>query len=280
MSIEKVSAGAGWQWIGQAFGAIKRQPQTLLIMGLILGVISAIPYLGGLVIFILGPALLGGIVYATRTTETGGKPAVGDLMHAFRDNDRTAPMIALCLPMVVGAIVAGIIAMIFFAGAMIHTGLNAEALQSNPLQLLHMIGPSVFIALPLILIVILIAEALTFFAISRVLLDRVDAFAGMKESLRACRTNVGAFLLAFLTLVIGQGILGWILNQLHLLWIGSLITNAIYYVVMGATLYYAYRAVFSTTLADDAQTAPVAPLPPPPPVASNPPSPSEPPPAA
>lgn len=274
MTIEKVSAGAGWQWIGQGFGTVKRQPQVLLVMGLIVGIISVIPILGGLVIFILGPALLGGIVYATRATETGGKPAIGDLMHAFQDNDRTGPMIALCLPMVVGVIIAGIIAAIFFAGAMVSGGISAETIQSNPMVLLHAVGAGAFIAVPLIVIVFLIAQAMTFFAISRVLLDRVEAFAGMKESLQACRRNIGAYLVALLTLVIAQGIFQWILSQLHLHWIGSLITSTIYYAIMGATLYFAYRAVFGNDASATAEVPPAAPIPPPPPpsTSANPPA--------
>lgn len=276
MNIEKVSVGAGWQWIGQAFGAIKRQPQVLLVMGLIMGIISVIPILGGLVLFILGPALLGGIVYATGATETGGKPAISDLMHAFQDNDRTGPMIALCLPMVVGGIIAVIIAAIFFAGAIAKGGMTVASLQSDPTAILDSVGAGAFIALPLIIIVLLIAEAMQFFAISRVLLDRVDALPGMKESLHACRRNIGAFLLALVTLVIGQGILGYILHLLHLHWVGGLVTSGLYYMVMGATLYYAYRGVFSGSIAGSETPAPTPPMPPPPPVAGT--APGDPPP--
>lgn len=282
MSIEKVSAGAGWHWIGQAFGAIKRQPQVLLVMGLIIGIIAVIPFIGGLVLFILGPALLGGVVYATRTTETGGKPAIGDLMHAFQDNDRTGPMIALCLPAVVGVLVSAVIAFVFVLGAMLGGGLSVDKLKGDPMALLHTLGAGagagVFIAVPLIIIVLLAAQAMVFFGVSRVLLDRVDAFAAMKESLQACWKNVGAWLVALLTVVIGIGILNAILHAAHTGWVGSLITSALQYAILGATMYYGYRAVFGATSADAEAPTPAPMPPPPPPVAGV--TPNEPPPAA
>ncbi|MDN5923586.1 MAG: hypothetical protein L0H70_01150 [Xanthomonadales bacterium] len=275
MSFEKVAAGAGVQWIVQAFSAIKRQPQVLLVMGLILAIIGIIPFLGGLVIFILGPALLGGFVYATRSIEKGDKAAIGDLMHAFRDSDRTGPMIALCLPLIVAFILSAIIGAIFFAGAIVSAGLDIASLQSNPAALLHTLGPSVFIAVPLILLVILAAEAMTFFAVSRVLLDKVDAFAAMKESFQAAWRNVGAFLIAIVLIAFGVGLLKLILNWLHLGMIGTLIAETLHHAGLGATMYYGYRALFGNHAAA-AEVPPPAPVIPPPPPLVAPPAPPAP----
>lgn len=58
MNANNTTAGSGWTWVQQALALIKRWPQVFLLMGLILGVIAAVPFLGGLVILILGPALI------------------------------------------------------------------------------------------------------------------------------------------------------------------------------------------------------------------------------
>lgn len=276
MNANNTTAGSGWTWVQQALALIKRWPQVFLLMGLILGVIAAVPFLGGLVVLILGPALIGGTVYAAQQADRGQTPAVGQLFQAFQDGDRIGSMVALCLPVIVASVVAGILVFIFAVGAAVGGGLTAAS-ASNPAVLFGALGAGALILIPIVIIIMLVAWALVFFAIPRVLLDRVGAFEAMKESLGAARANMGAFLVAVLIIGVGFWLLALILGLLHLGWIGQILAVAAMYSVLGPTMYYGYRAVFGSAAAGAAETT-APPPPPPPPVEPS--APPPPPPAA
>ena len=48
MSFGKVDAGNGLNWLTEAIGIVFRNPVAFLVMGLIVGVINFIPFLGSL----------------------------------------------------------------------------------------------------------------------------------------------------------------------------------------------------------------------------------------
>lgn len=279
MTAKKVPAGNGWLWISKALDVLKKHPVPFLVMGLIMGIIGIIPVLGGLVLLILGPALVAGTSFAAQQADQGKVPEIGHLFRGFQESDRIGSLIALCIPTVVGAVMAGILVGIFAIGAAMGAGAGfADQIQSNPMVLLTAMGASAFILGPLLIIVALMIYALTFFAIPRTLLERPDAFANMKDSLAACRTNFGAFLVAVVILLAGVFLLSWIFGVLHLGVIGGILVSTGLYAVLGSTLYFGFREVFGGASGETAidNNAPPAP----PPATSEPsppPAPSEPP---
>ncbi len=279
MTAQKVPAGHGWLWISKALDLLKKHPVPFLVMGLIMGVIGIIPVLGGLVLLILGPALIAGTSYAAQQADQGKTPEIGHLFRGFQESDRIGSLIALCIPTVVGAVVAGILVGIFAIGAVMGAGAGfADQLQSNPMLMFTAMGASALILIPLMIIIGLVVYALTFFAIPRTLLERPDAFANMKDSLAACRSNFGAFIVAVVILLVGVFVLNWIFGLLHLQIIGGILVSTGLYAVLGSTLYFGFREVFGGAQGESA-SASVAP-PTPPPAASEPvppPAPPEPP---
>lgn len=268
MTAKKVAAGQGWQWISQALDLLKKHPIPFLGMGLIMGIISIIPLLGGLVVLILGPALIAGTCYAAQQADQGKSPEIGNLFRGFQEGDRIGSLIALCIPTVVGAVVAGILVGIFAVGAALSAGSGLmEQAQANPMVLMTAMGASALILLPLVIIIALAIYAFTFFAIPRTLLDRPDAFANMKESLAACRKNFAAFIVAILILLAGIVVLSIIFRALHLGLVGDVLVSTGLYAVLGSTLYFGYREVFGAASSEPAgaQTPPA-----PPPAASEP----------
>lgn len=292
MTAKSVAAGNGWQWISKALDLVKKHPVPFLGMGLIIGVISIIPVLGGLVLLILGPALIAGTCYAAQQADQGKSPEFGHLFRGFQESDRIGSLIALCIPTVVGMLVAGLLVGIFAAGAILSAGSSfTDQMSGNPMILFTAMGASALILVPLLIIVALVIYALTFFAIPRTLLERPDAFANMKDSFAACRNNFGAFIVAIVILLAGIVVLNIIFHILHLGRIGDVLVATGLYSVLGSTLYFGYREVFGSSAegAGHVQTPPVPPPAPaasepappaPPPVVPTPPEPPAPPPAA
>ncbi|MGB8636190.1 MAG: BPSS1780 family membrane protein [Rhodanobacteraceae bacterium] len=279
MTAKKVPAGNGWLWISKALDVLKKHPVPFLVMGLIMGIIGIIPVLGGLVLLILGPALIAGTSFAAQQADQGKTPEIGHLFRGFQESDRIGSLIALCIPTVVGAVLAGILVGIFAIGAAMGAGAGfADQIQSNPMVLLTAMGASAFILGPLLIIVALVIYALTFFAIPRTLLERPDAFANMKDSLAACRTNFGAFIVAVVILLVAVFVLSWIFGLLHLGLIGGILVSTGLYAVLGSTLYFGFREVFGGASGEAARDSIAPPAPPPATSESSPPpTPSEPP---
>lgn len=270
-----LQAGNGWTWISKAIDLNKKQPAVFPVMGLILAAIANVPFIGGLVILILGPALIGGTMYAAHLASTGGQPAIGNLFQGFQDGDRVGSMVALCLPAVVAILVIGVLFFIFAVGAAVGGGFSA-AEAGNPMALLAAMGMSAVIFAPIAIALMLVAWAMTYFAIPRVLLDGEGAFDAMKQSFAAAKSNAGAFLVALLLIMLGAIVLSLLLVQvLHLGWIGSLVVGTAMYAIAGPTFYFGYRAIFGAgdEAAVDASTSPQAPPPPPPPAETAPPPP-------
>jgi uncharacterized membrane protein len=85
--------------------------------------------------------------------------------------------------------------------------------------------------------------ALQFFAIPRVMLDGIEPFAAMKESLNACLANIGAFLLFGIILFVAFFVLAALLTLLPLL--GWLALMTVASVVFGCAEYVAWRQVYA-----------------------------------
>ena len=259
MSFGKVDAGKGLNWLTEAVGIVFRNPAAFLVMALIVGVINVIPFLGSLAIVVCGPALMGGIVYAARTEAEGGKAELGQLFQAFQEPGKIGPMLLLCLPTIVGAVVLLVCGLVFGVGALISGGLsaaNGSGIDAGAL------GGGMLILLLIGFLVLLAIYAFQFFAIPRVMLDGMEPFAAMKESFSACVQNIGAFLLfgvVFTVLCcVGAIVLIWIPI------IGWIVMAGVATVILGAALFVAWPQVYGAGAAAAGTMPPPAPQAPPP----------------
>src|SRR6478672_3615136 len=203
MSFGKVDAGNGLNWLTEAIGIVFRNPGAFLVMALIVGVINLVPFLGSLAIVVCGPALIGGVVYAARTEADGGKAELGQLFQAFQEPGKVGPMLLLCLPAIVGG------ALLLVCGLVV--GLAIYAFQ--------------------------------FFAIPRVMLDGVEPFAAMKESLAACLANIGAFLVFGVVFTVICFVAAMVLIWIPI--IGWIVMSGFATVILGAALFVAWRQVYA-----------------------------------
>lgn len=256
MSYGKVDAGKGAAWLTDAIALVLRNPVAFLVMGLILAVINIVPVLGGLALTICGPALVGGIVYAARTESEGGKAEIAHLFRAFQEPGKIGPMLLLCLPALLGGGILLVLGIVFGIGALISGSLSAAA-GSN--MGWGAIGGGVVILALFAVVIGFAIYALQFFAVPRVMLDGIEPFEAMKESLAACLANIGAFILFGVIMVVAFVVLGIVLAFIPLLgWLALIAAGS---AVFGCAQYIAYRQVFPS---DGAAAAPGTPPPAPP----------------
>ncbi len=241
MGVRKVAAENGIKWLSSGVSLVFSKPAVFLVMGLILAAINIVPLLGGLALAILGPALLGGIVFAAREQSLGRSTDVGQLFRAFQEPGKIGPMLLLCLPGVVGGFVLLIFFLIFAASALIGGGLTALE-DGSGANFLGALGGGALVFLLIALFVVLAMYALQFFAIPRVMLDGIEPFAAMRESLAACRTNAGPFILLCVVLLVAFVVLGFVLLFVPFLgWLALMMAG---WAVTGCAMYVAYRDIF------------------------------------
>jgi uncharacterized membrane protein len=259
MSFGKVDAGNGLNWVTEAIGIVFRNPGAFLVMALIVGVINLIPFLGSLAILVCGPALTGGIVYAARAEAEGGKAELGHLFQAFQEPGKIGPMLLLCLPTIVGAAVLLLCGLVFGVGALVSGGLSAA---NGASMGAGAIGGGIILLLLIGLLVAFAIYALQFFAIPRVMLDGVEPFAAMKESLSACLANIGAFLVFCIVFLVLCCVAGLVLIWIPI--VGWIVMAGVGTVILGAALFVAYRQVYGGAANATGTMPPPAPQAPPP----------------
>jgi hypothetical protein len=243
----------------QAVALVLRHPTVFPLMGMMVSAIYLIPYVGGLVMLILGPALIAGSVIAARDAVGNGRPAASQLFALFQDQERTRDGIKLCIPLVVGKVLSSLILGIAFSRALLRAGLDMKALQTQPeavIKALQDAGGSLFGWVLVALVILLVAWGFTVLAISRVALDRAEPFKAMRESIRLTRQHVGAWLLAGLFLLLAVFVLSMpLLLGGHLL-LAQIVINIVVYSILGPFLYLAWHDLCQPQPPDNRATPP------------------------
>ncbi len=264
--MRKVAAPQGFHWLAQALRLTARGWTSLLPIGLLMVLITQIPWLGTVVALLLGPALLGGLVWAVAQTVHGVRPGPGALFKAFDGSHRLPALVALCVPSLGLLLLLTIAMMGILGGAAGGDPARLEALQRNPVALLQLLRGHLGPLLAIGLAGGLLSWALTFFALPQVMLRQAGGFAAMGQSLRAALRNAGALLLLLLGLL-GLAMLAGLVLQVLLL-AGSafgvwwrllvwLLFIALLYAFTAALMYVAWRDVFDDAAPMQAQ-APAA----------------------
>ena len=123
------------------------------------------------------------------------------------------------------------------------------------------IGGGVLLLVLIGLIVVLAIYAFQFFAIPRVMLDGVEPFAAMKESLAACLANIGAFLVFGVVFTVICCVAAMVLIWIPI--IGWIVMSGVATVILGAALFVAWRQVYASASAASTMPPPAPQTPPP-----------------
>ncbi len=258
----KMNASQGWHWVGAALHMARRWPAVFPVMGLIVAVIALIPWVGGLVVLFLGPALIAGTIRAAHTVQQGGTPAVGDLFSLFREGEHLGPALALCLPVVIGQVLSFFVILMGAMSALHHAGIDVHSLQSDPQKFIAVMshGPMLICGL-LALVIMLLAYGFLFTAIARVGLDKHAPFPAMGESFGQMWRHLGVWLIMMLTLFLCMFIPASIGMLIGLPTLAELLVYIVLYTLLGPTLYAAYRTLLGTGAGDATSDRPRAPPP-------------------
>ncbi len=262
----KVPAGHGWQWFATAVATVRRWPGAFLAMGLVVGLISLVPLLGGLILLITGPALLAGSVVAADAAHHGRQPALRQLFAMFEQARQRNEALKLCIPLVIGKVVAATVLATAMASAMQHAGLDVTALEGHPEKILALLaGPGMRVWLALALAIVLFAWSFTALAIPRVALRNEPAFAAMGEGFRHVWRNLGAWILAAVVLFAALVVLALLLMLTRVPVIMQLGVYTALYAVLGPLLHAAWQDLGGAGQPPATARGPKPPSPPPPP---------------
>ena len=239
MAFQKVPAGNGLQWITEAVNLIMKNPAPFLLMGLVLGVISMLPIIGGLALLVLGPALYGGVMFAASEEQAGRKADFQHLFQAFKEPGKLPKLLMLCLPAVAAAVILAVLGAILLGGAMLGAGMAASANSSAGLAAF---GAGAFVFFLLALAIGIVSYSLTFFATPRVMLEGAEPIEAMKDSARAVLANIGPVLVYIGILLLVFLVGGAILTFIPV--IGMLLLVTVMTPVVCVASYLAWRQVY------------------------------------
>ncbi len=227
---QSLPAGRARAWITDAWELFKRQPGLWIGMVVLLFVvfvgIGLIPFLGSLVLTLLGPVFAGGLVIGCRALDEGGQLELSHLFAGF--HERAGTLVG------VGALylAASLVVMLVVSLSM-GVGMGAMLGAGDPAQMEGM-GLTILLAVLVMTALLLPAVMAVWFAAPLVVFHQLGALEAMKQSFAGCLKNIVPFLLYGAILFVFS-----ILASLPLL-LGWLVLGP----VLAASLYTAYRDIY------------------------------------
>lgn len=225
-----VAAGQGWAWIANGFELFKKQPgiwiAIVVLLFVILIVLSLIPILGSIAIFLLIPVFTGGLMLGCRSLARGGPLEIGHLYAGFKT--QTGNLIVL------GAIsIAAWIVVMLPVIAIVGVGAFFGASAGNVAGVGGM-GASFLLAFLIAFALSILIYMALWFAPALVVLRGVAPVAAIKQSFSGCLKNIVPFLIYGLVIFV-LSILATIPLGLGWLVLGP---------VLGASVYTAFQDIY------------------------------------
>jgi uncharacterized membrane protein len=203
---QPVPAGNGWLWLKDAYALFRARPGAwfgaIMIIYLINIVISLVPFVGGLVGFLLGPVFAGGIMAGARELDRRGTARAGMVFDGFSGPAAQLVLVGVLylLGLFLVTLVAGVVAM--GVGAVSPAAFEAMA-SNDPQVIAAALAPTGLLLMLLIVMALVVPLLMAYwFAPALVMLEDMTALEAMQTSFRGCWMNVLPFL------VYGLGLLG------------------------------------------------------------------------
>lgn len=231
----KVRAGAGVDWVGDAWRLFRQAKLMWIVILVLLFLVhlglGLVPYAGMWLPNLVSPILMGGIALGCRSLETGGELELEHLLAGFRRNTGILFAIGLIYAAgemaIMGAFSAVAGSSILWAMVRGDEAAIVNSLPGDPLRLALAGLVAAALAIPLL--------AAWWFAPALAMLHDVPAIPAMKESFFACLRNFVPMLVYGLVML-ALAIVALIPLGLGLLvWVPMLIASA----------YTSYRSVFT-----------------------------------
>ncbi|MES1993038.1 MAG: BPSS1780 family membrane protein [Pseudomonadota bacterium] len=226
MHIRRVEAGQGIVWVQTGWAGFMRLPGLWILLTLvflaIIVILSLIPYVGSLIVALIGPVLGAGALEAARRTNRGENFAIGILFDAFSRNAVLNDLLVL------GAVSLAMNALIMGIGAVcIGSSMLGMGMMHGEGGALVGVGLGALIGLPMVLTLHALLSAGLFFAVPLVMEGRASPLTAMQDSLKACWVNWAALLLFSIVVTI-LSVLAMISMGLGFLVLGPVLTCAVW----------------------------------------------------
>jgi hypothetical protein len=226
-----VAAGRGWGWIAEAWPLFKDRPLAwigaVLALMIVYILLSLLPFVGGLISTVLGPAFTGGLAIGAHVQYGGGRFEVNHLFAGLIRNPNGLLLLGaayLGLLLIFGLIVGLSMALVFGMSGGFSLFEGAGGLE--PAQFEQMGTMTVLAVLIALLFSIPMAMAV-FFAPYLVALNKVPVLQSFKLSFQGCWRNILPFLV-FSLAVVGLSIASLLTLGLAFLVVLPVLTIAIY----------------------------------------------------
>jgi len=225
-----VAAGQGWAWIASGFELFKKQPgiwiAIVVLLFVIMIVLSLIPFLGSIALFLLMPVFTGGLMLGCRSLARDGPLEIGHLFAGFQN--QTGNLVVLGAISIAAWIVVMLPVMaIVGVGAFFGASAGGAAGMGG-------IGASFLLAFLIAFAFSILIYMALWFAPALVVLRGAAPVAAIKQSFAACLKNIIPFLIYGLVVFV-LGIVATIPLGLGWLVLGP---------VLGASVYTAFQDLF------------------------------------
>jgi uncharacterized membrane protein len=191
MEINKVSPDEGWRWYASGWRHFVRNPGIQIAYFVILVLISIavglVPVIGGIVVALLVPVIMGGWFHALSRLESGDEISLGTLFEGFRNKAWTGPLIVLGALMLVAEVLIGLAAVAILGSSM----LDLTEL-TDPAQLSALFGAGTIGGIVIVLILATLLFMAFFYAVPLIIFADVAPVAALQSSLSASLRNVWA----------------------------------------------------------------------------------------
>jgi uncharacterized membrane protein len=281
MEIRKLPASAGAEWLLGGFGLLRRSPLGLGAMGALYGVLALLLSLAAarnvslfmlleVVLVVVGPLLVGGMVYAASRVDAGDRAEPGQLLQGVREG-KVLSLLATLLPQIALTIAAVLLLVVVLGPQRItEMGQLVERMQQqatpDPELLRAFPFGRLLLWLLLVFVAAIVVSFFTFIAVPDIMLAGNRAFAAMGMSFRACVRNLPAlvvfFLLAMIAAVaiyVAVMLLGLVValvaGQTAMQVVVQVLATAVLMPVVTGAMYFAWKQMTGRVTASPADAA-------------------------
>lgn len=267
ITINKVPASAGAEWLIGGIRLLRRSPMGLGTLGMLFGTLGLLANLAlkqsvevamllQLILIVLGPLLLAGMIYAAREVDEGRPATPAHLIRGLQSG-KAPQLLATLLPQVFAVVLLVVLLFVLIGPAQMESmAKTLETLQgqSQPDPALVQTLPLGRLALwfGLALVISVLVGFFTFTALPEMLFNDLGAFAAMKTSFLACMRNFPAMLVFGLVTVVAAfgfqvlvvlfaAVIGAVAGPLVMEVVVQLVTMALLMPVITGSMYVAWK---------------------------------------
>lgn len=192
-NLRVVGAGDSISWYQGGWRIFTANIANWVLMTLILGVIaivlSFIPFIGAIALYLLLPLFLGGMFYSAQKLDQGQTADIMDIFALFKDQQHLTPLIILGLIM----LGIGFVSMMLIGGMMFASVSSMAAGAEMPMM------PSIGMGGILVALIVTVLSGMLFlFATPLIVFQNMSPIDAIKNSFMGCVKNFPAFIIFML----------------------------------------------------------------------------------